>query len=83
METPKNKPHTNIGSFLKPDQKDHADKVYEFLKADNITVLQQIEKLQADKNEMIEKLEEIYGYLGSYFDGEKVSIGELIKKHKQ
>ncbi len=40
-------------------------------------------QLQADKEELIEKLEEIYGYLGSYFDGEKVSIGELIQKHKQ
>lgn len=40
----------------------------------------QIEKLESDKAELLEKLEEIYGYLGSYFDDEKVSIGELIQK---
>lgn len=40
-------------------------------------------QLQADKEELIEKLEEIYDYLGSHFDGEKVSIGELIQKHKK
>ena len=49
------------------------------------TALQQqhIEKLEEEKKELLEKLEEIYGYLGSYFDDEKVSIGELIQKHKQ
>ncbi len=54
METPKHK-----GSFLTPEQKEHADKVFDALKStiktDNS---QQIQKLEAEKAELLEALEE-------------------------
>lgn len=85
METPKEKPYTNIGSFLKPDQKDHADKVYEFLKADNITALQQIDKLKADKEELLEALELTSSELEGGLKLKEINsmIKSLIQKHKK
>lgn len=76
------KPNRNTGSFLKPDQKEHADKVFEFLTTKTVAKDCECDKLQADKEELLEALETVLhnsDVPNEIYDQSKT----LIQKHKQ
>lgn len=81
-----NKPNT--GSFLKPDQKEHADKVFEFLTKKTVAKDCECDKLQADKEEMFQMLKNIRedyynGSINKFLINNIDEIESLIQKYKQ
>lgn len=82
------KPNRNTGSFLKPNQKEHADEVFEFLTkktAGDTTKDCECDKLEADKVELLEALEECNDEL-HFYSGHTDFVKEnesLIQKLKQ
>ena len=84
------KPNRNTGSFLKPDQKEHADKVFELLTKKTVAKDCECDKLQADKAELLEALEIFIEQNTPTFTSHDYEFPEyvmkaksLIQKHKQ